>query len=201
MTIVRRSFRLAVIAVLVATAGALANAPAASASCAPPPPLEQAVAQAGVVFVGTVESTEHGGLTATFRVHEVWKGEVGRTAVVHGGPGITPLEDAARKGLGVASSVDRTYTAGTRYLVVSHDQAEGVLRDNICSSTQTYTDELASSRPPTAHPPLEGTAAAGGARSADDGGQRPLLWALLAAFGVLVLLTIFPVRLRAGRAA
>jgi hypothetical protein len=203
MTIVR-SFAPMALAILAAAAAALAGAPTAQASCAPAPPLDQAIAQANVVFVGTVQSTEHDGLTANFRVEDVWKGEVGATAVVHGGPGIAALEDAARKGLGVATSVDRTYEMGTRYLVVSHGKADGVLLDNICSSTQPYKDDLASFRPAGAHPPAEGGSAVGSTSPPAESGRSPLLWALLAAavaLGTGLTIVLMRSRLRAGRAA
>jgi hypothetical protein len=210
MTIVR-SFAPMALAILAAAAAALAGAPTAQASCAPAPPLDQAIAQANVVFVGTVQSTEHGGLTANFRVEDVWKSGVGATAVVHGGPGIAALEDAARKGLGVATSVDRTYEMGTRYLVVSHGKADGVLlesgqvwSDNICSSTQPYKDDLASFRPAGAHPPAEGGSAVGSTSPPAESGRSPLLWALLAAavaLGTGLTIVLMRSRLRAGRAA
>ena len=143
-----------------------------------------------------MQSTQHAELTATFQVEDVWKGQVGATAVVHGGPGIAALEEAARTGTGVASSVDRTYTSGTRYLVFSHGKADGVLLDSICSSTHAYTDELSSFRPPDAHPPLAESQAAGGTAASEDAGQDPLLWALLAVLGVLAALTIVLLRTR-----
>ena len=187
----------------VAAFAALLWASAAEASCIQPPPLDQAIAQADVVFVGTVQDIDHGGLTATFHVEEMWKGTVGETVVVHGGPGIAALEDAARKGQGVATSVDRTYTAGTRYLVLPHGKADGVLLDNICSSTQPYTDELDSYRPSAAQPPGGGEPVRE-TSPVNDGGRGPLAWALvalLAALGAGLAIVIARSRLKAHRAA
>jgi hypothetical protein len=97
----------------------------ASASCAMPIPIEQAIRDAQVVIVGTVTSTENMGRWATVAVHEIWKGpDLPATVAVLGGPGA-----------GVASSIDRSFEAGDRYLMVLSRDGEGRLHDNACSAT------------------------------------------------------------------
>jgi len=152
---------------------ALGTPPVASASCAEPPPLERALAAADVVFVGTVTALANDGRTATFRVEEVWKGTVGELVVVNGGPSLAELEKAAREGYGVATSVDRTYERGGRYLVVPFGASGDVLTDNACSSTQPYTDSLDRFRPAAAADPIPGrepASAPGRPGEASDGG-------------------------------
>jgi hypothetical protein len=102
----------------------LVPAPAA-ASCAMPIPIEQAIRDSQVVLVGTVTSTENDGRWATVEVHEIWKGpDLPATTTVLGGPGP-----------GTASSVDRSFTAGARYLFVVSIDERGQLHDNSCSAT------------------------------------------------------------------
>jgi hypothetical protein len=128
---------------------ALALAPAASASCAPLPPLEKALAAAEVVFVGTVTHLEHDGRVATFRVEEVRKGVLGSTVVVNGsGVALGALEEAEREGLGIGSSVGRGYQLGVRYLVVPHGASRELLLDNACSATRPYGREIEVVQPP-----------------------------------------------------
>lgn len=149
----------AIVCMVFAAAGiwALGTAPVARADCSAPPPLKKALASAQIAFVGTVTGLEHDGRTATFRVEEVWKGGVvGETLVVNGGPALAELEKAEREGNMVATSVDRTYEAGVRYLVVPYDASGAVLKDNACSSTQPYTSELDRFRPAGASAPTFG---------------------------------------------
>lgn len=115
-----------------------------AASCIQPPPIEEAIRAADVVFVGTVTGVANRDRTATVLVDEVWKGpDMAPTVRVLGGP-----EDE-----NTGSSVDRTYTAGTRYLfVVQIDQ--GRLSDNACSSTQEMTPDLAIARPAVVRTPI-----------------------------------------------
>jgi hypothetical protein len=134
---------------------ALWTAPAASASCAPLPPLTEALAAADVVFVGTVTGLEYDRRTATFDVEEVWKGEVGGSVLVNGGPPLEELERAEREGLGIATSVDRTFELGVRYLVVPREASGDVLSDDSCSATQPYASNLDRFRPAgTEAPPV-----------------------------------------------
>lgn len=131
MTTIRR------LCVVAGGLAALALAPRAEAICAVPPSLERRLADARIVFVGVVVELEHRRRTATFRVEEVWKGRVGRTVTVHGGP----TDDYA------ASSVERKYAAGVRYLVVPYRSRRDVVLDNMCSATRRYKPSLDQLRP------------------------------------------------------
>src|SRR3954466_11920007 len=77
-----------------------------SASCAPPIALTGAVASAGVVVVGIVTAARSNDRIATVTLEDIWKGDPASVIEVAGGP------DAAN----AATSVDRTYEIGTRYL-------------------------------------------------------------------------------------
>lgn len=97
----------------------------ASASCAVPIPIEEAIRSAEVVITGTVTSTENLGRWAAVEVHEIWKGpDLPSTVIIRGGPGP-----------GSATSIDRTFTAGARYLFVVSLDGQGGLTDNACSAT------------------------------------------------------------------
>jgi hypothetical protein len=185
-----------------AALSALAFAPAGQASCAPPPPLPRALAQANVAFVGTVVAVKHDGRTATFRVEEVWKGTVGETVVVHGGPGIAAIEEAARKGEGVATSVDRNYATGTRYLVLPWGRSGHVLLDNACTNTQRYSAELVGFRPPAAHaPPADGMTPDGAAPAADGGASWPAVVLPVALLMVAAAASLLVLRSRRATSA
>jgi hypothetical protein len=134
---------------LVAALAALVLAPSASASCVAPPPLEHSLADAPIVFVGTVLRVTNERRTAIFRVERVWKGEVEGTVVVRGGP----------EGANVWSSVQRTYRAGKRYLVVPDRSQRDVFLDSHCSATRVYSPGLAELRPDHAESEPRGGAA------------------------------------------
>lgn len=123
---------------------------AAHASCLELPAVPVALADAQTVFVGTVVSVEYLDRVATFEVEEVWKGDVGPTVVVNGGPSIKELEAGKAVGQDIVTSVDRSYVVGSRYLVASHGSEDGVLLDNQCSVTQVYSADLDEYRPDTA---------------------------------------------------
>ena len=119
---------------------ALARPTPAAASCMMPPPIEDAIAQGEVVFVGTVGVAVNDGRWVTVGVEEIWKGpELPPAVEVRGGP--EP---------GTASSVDRSYTQGTRYLFVVAVE-DNRLVDNACSSTTEWSEDLAQFRPEGAH--------------------------------------------------
>lgn len=124
----------ALIVVSAAALVVLAGVGPASASCAMPPPLEEAVAAAPIAFVGTAEDVRDGTI-ARFRVEEIWAGPELVEVTIHGG-----------EGEGAATSVDRSFREGERYLVLPHTVGAD-LRDNSCSSTQEWTEELAQHRP------------------------------------------------------
>ena len=108
-----------------------------------PPPIEEAIRDADVVFVGTVTNVANRDRWAIVAVQEVWKGpDMAAVVEIRGGPDGN-----------AASSVDRTFMAGTRYLFLPFI-AEGALQENSCSSTTEFTADLARLRPATAHPPI-----------------------------------------------
>jgi hypothetical protein len=132
---------LAAIAVVVA-------ASPAGASCAPPLGVADAIARADVVVVGTVTATRSRDRIATIRIEESWRGAVGGSVEVAGGPATENM----------ATSVDRTYRPGVRYLVIAREPSahgeQGTFgsryEDNGCSATRPWTDDLARFRPATA---------------------------------------------------
>lgn len=135
--------------------------------------LEERIADAPVVFVGTATEVTNRDRTATFDVHEIWKRpgdvpEIGGEVVVHGGP------DEADAG----TSVDRSWQPGQRYLVFPRFE-DGRFVDDICTSTRPWTDELAGARP-------------SGAREVETGGddrfvtELPTAW-IVAGVSVLAL--------------
>lgn len=118
------------------------GAGSAAASCAADPrSLDEQLAEAPVAFVGTVADVRHE-TTASFRVDEVWKGDVPAQVTVFGGPDEP----------GTATSVDRYWQAGATYLVVPQ-VTDGELHDNSCSPTREWSEDLAAGRPATAHAP------------------------------------------------
>ena len=126
--------------------GALASRPPAALglSCIQPAPVPEAVAQAEIAFVGTVTGVANEGRWATVSVEEIWRGpDMPPVVEVHGG-GPNPSDSLA----------DRTFTVGTRYLFFPFVD-QGVLTDNICSSTAEFTPEV-SYRPPEFRTPTPG---------------------------------------------
>lgn len=123
------------------------------ASCAMPESLEDSIAAAHAVFVGTVTGLSNGNRLAEFAVEEVWKGDLPSQVVVNGGPSLAEMREARAQGLDVGTSVDRSYDHGTRYLVVSYGTEEGTLRDNGCSATQQFSAALEVLRPASAYTP------------------------------------------------
>jgi len=116
--------------------GALAQAPAALASCAPPEPLDRVIESSDVVIVGTVTALTNNDRWAQVQVEEIWKGgPLSAIVEVHGGAGDTD----------VFTSVDRTYLPG-RYLFTLAREGAG-LSDNACSGTTEWSENLSSLRP------------------------------------------------------
>jgi hypothetical protein len=184
----RRTFVSRSIALLAAVIAFLALTQPAAASCMTLPPLEKALAAAPLVFVGTANDTQHEGRTATFDVEEIWKGSVGARVFVNGGPTIREMERAEANGQVAATSVDRTYEQGVRYLVVPFGAKGGVLTDNACSSTQPYTAQLASHAPSGAAPPESATSALA-PTSSDEDDAEPWQFALVT-LGMVALLAL-----------
>ena len=81
-----RSARLAVAAVVVAASSLFLAPSALACTCAPPPPVPVAMERAAMVFEGTVTAgsvaLDEGGVTYTFAVAQVWKGEPGSEVTI-----------------------------------------------------------------------------------------------------------------------
>lgn len=135
----------------------------ASASCAMPPgSLKQRLNDASIVFVGTVDSADSMGRVANVLVESVWKGDVDEHVQVQGGPADPQT----------ATSVDRSFDVGTRYLFVPVSGNGQVFEDNACTDTQQWTKKLDRRRPDGATavsgpPPAVDPAAE---EAADEGG-------------------------------
>ena len=156
--------RCAVVAVLAGLALIGRPAAPAAASCAllpgtaPPNPY----AALPVVFLGTVVTTLEQDRLAIVRVESVWNGpDLPATVEVRGSPALgTPVP----AGMGVATSVDRTYQRGQRYLFAPINDRPP-FEDNACTPTRVYSPDLEAFRPASARPPLaagSGNAAAPG---------------------------------------
>ena len=166
---------------------AFLTGPAVAASCAGPiaapgaAPLKGQLDGAAVVFVGSVVGTSNSDRVARVNVETVWKGEGIPTYVTVSG---TPAASSA------ATSVDRTFTVGHRYLFAPYS-GPSPYQDNSCSPTQEYSSSLDGLRPSTAHPPTLGS------DGLDPTGLAflPLsTWALASAVvlaGVVLLATLF----------
>jgi hypothetical protein len=125
-------------ALLVALIAAVVGAPLpVRASCMMPLPLPQALAEADLVFVGTVSAVANHDRRATVLVEEIWKG-----------PALVPVVDVRGGGddESMFTSADRTYTQGVRYLFVLSTDG-GPLMDSACSSTQEWSPDLQAHRP------------------------------------------------------
>jgi hypothetical protein len=139
----------ALLVVILALGAITAGAAGAQASCAAPPSVRDQAASSPLVFVGTVTFTSDNDRVARVKVESIWRGpELPAYVDVHGSP---------VSGLSTASSVDRKYSAGTRYLFVLFS-ADRPLQDNSCSATQVYTSELAALAPADARQPAPATA-------------------------------------------
>ncbi len=163
--------RLALVPVL-AVLAVFASPLASYASCVQPPAFQQALGEAEIVFVGTVASTANQGTWATVTVEEIWKGpDQPASVLVKGGPGG-----------GAATSVDRTFEIGVKY-VFFPSGATPDLTDNACTSTTPWSDGLVALRPSDAHAPAAAPQAESGF---DFGGMlAPVAVALIVA-GVLL---------------
>ena len=167
-------------------------------------PLTDAIGSSDLVLVGTVSSARSNNRIATVAVEDLWKGESGAVIEVAGGP------DAANS----ATSVDRTYTVGTRYLFfifepVAHG-SPGTFgaryEDNDCTDTRPYTADLDSLRPVSARrvassPPTAPTAPAQAAPApaASSSDSAAVLY-IAAAAGSAVALALLAIFVRRRRA-
>lgn len=142
----------------------------ARASCAPPPPMKRAMAEAPAVFVGQVVSTTNEDRWAVVDVEEVWKGDVPERVEVRGGPADPPGR------LSVVSSVDRDFKNGRRYLFVPYRRKGDVFLDNICTRTTRYSGRLDKYRPAGAVPlPPDDAEPSGEQAPVSGGGVSPWL--------------------------
>jgi hypothetical protein len=124
--------------IVVPTALMAGGAGSAQASCAGPPVLSAQLEAATVAFVGTVVATTDGGRQARVRVESIWKGPSLPLYVdVYGSPA---------SGTNAATSVDRTYQVGQKYLFVPVDD-QRPFQDNDCTATQPYTTSVAGYAP------------------------------------------------------
>jgi hypothetical protein len=134
---------------LIATVVIFVAAAPVSASCAAPLSLDEALASADLVVVGTVVAARSNDRIATVAIEDIWKGDAEASIGVAGGP----------DSLNGATSVDRTYQVGTRYLFFIFEPAvhnsPGTFgaryEDNGCTDTRPYTAALDSLRPASAH--------------------------------------------------
>lgn len=176
-----RHLRLAV-ASLLALAGLWAPAEVL-AKCLPPTSGVLPWAAADAVFVGTVTGLTNGDRWATVKVEEIWQGpDQPAEVVVRGSP-----EDAA-------TSVDRTYTAGARYIFAVTLEA-GALLDNACSGTTPADSvDLAAMRPAEVRRPGAGAPASNGMPI--DLGEMAGPLAVAAIVGGLLAVTVLLARRR-----
>ena len=166
-------------ALVLAMAGTVATAlmapPARAATVACPllPPLDEVVATAPVVFIGTVIEVppQMGEMPATvvFRVDEVWRGAT------------VPSTVSVETNVG---GVPATYRVGGTYRVVTEPRGSSLV--DSCTATRELRTEHLQLRPPGAHLP-DGTPIR--AAPTDSGNSLPvLLGGALTAVGLLALL-------------
>ncbi|MHB8487574.1 MAG: hypothetical protein ACYDC4_00055 [Candidatus Dormibacteria bacterium] len=151
------------------------------------PQLATAISGAPAVFVGTVISVDHAGRVASVRVQDVWKGRVSADVQVVG----TPDLNAA------ATTVDRYYSVGQKYLFIPFGGGGNHFQDNNCTLTQAYTAGLASFRPSDAVGPPQ--AAVGPGAAAPPPVSETPSWPFVAAGGgliVLILVMLFAIAQR-----
>ncbi len=130
--------------VLALTIAATLAAPlgAAQASClVDDRPIEDRLGEYAYVFKGQVVDLTDEDRTARFAVEEVWRGTLGAEVTVHGG-----AEQDGPAGQAVITSVDRSWSADTTYLVTANADPRGLV-DNACSATTEWDEELAVARP------------------------------------------------------
>jgi hypothetical protein len=113
---------------------ALLAATPVTADC-DPVQFEEGLAAAPVAFVGAVTALD--GAVATFKVVDIWAGDVAEQVDVRG---LTDHPD------GMIGEDDRQWQASNTYLVVPIVDGD-VLRDSICTATSEWTPELEQFRP------------------------------------------------------
>jgi len=159
----------------------LAGGANAAASCVQPKALPEEIAAAKTVFVGTVVFTWDGDRRARVHVESVWRGAALSAYVeVHGSPA---------DGMFSATSVDRTYRAGERYLFVLFGDSQP-FQDNICTSTQVYTEAFDAYAPANPTSPMNPTPLDPVANVAGPYWPAGLVVLLLAAAGAAILVLL-----------
>lgn len=117
----------------------------AVADCAPPPPIDVAIADAKTVLVGTVVGLGIDERFAHVAVESIWKGpQLPETVRVVGALDADPE---------VITSVDRYFQLGGRYIFVLGEVSDP-FRDDGCSPTQPMTPAIESLAPADALAPL-----------------------------------------------
>ena len=158
----------------------------AQASCALPPPLRTAIAQSEHVFVGTVTNLENSRRWATVEVEEVWNDEdLPEEVEVRAGPKDPPGPISS------ASSVDRSFRLGQRYIFLPFERRGSIFIDNACSRTSRFRPSYERFAPESPEPPQETDQPSANepdlAQEPDDPEERssPLLFGTI----ILILLT------------
>lgn len=159
---------------LVFAAFSLGGATIAQASCIAPPPLKDELSAAPVVFVGMVVSTSDGGRRARVRVESIWKGG--------SMPSYVDVSGSQASGPTTATSIDRTFESGRRYLFVPFNDRPP-FQDNNCSATQPYTVGVAGYAPSDARAPNPYTLADWAQNLLGQG------WQELGIIGIVVVVT------------
>jgi YHS domain-containing protein len=176
--VVMGRFRLLLILAVLVLANLVRGPTGVLASCAVTPQLATAISDAPAVFVGKVTSVDHAGRVADVHVDDVWKGRVAATVQVVG----TPDLNAG------ATSVDRYYDVGQKYLFIPFSGSGNGFQDNNCSLTQPYSAALAGFRPSNAVglPPAPGPLHVAAQPPIPEASS----WAPFALAGGLILLVI-----------
>lgn len=163
-----------VVATLAMLAGLAAAGPVRASCAAPPGVAPPSFDDVDVVLVGTVLATAEAGRWASVVVDEVWRGpDLPGELLVKGG-----------EGGNMWTSIDRTYEVGVRYLFALSNGDDGTLRDNACSATTEWTDDLTTLRPADARSPKGETSPDLG--GTDLGGIVPVILAVAVVAAVLL---------------
>jgi hypothetical protein len=129
---------LATLSLLCAVAVVALASSIADASCTGDVSVQDSVRSAPTVFVGTVLDVSNGGRVAAVRVDDVWRGRgIPASVDVVGSPDLNAA----------ATSVDRTYAAGSQYLFVPDGGGPEHFTDNSCTAAQLYSGTLGARRP------------------------------------------------------
>jgi len=157
--------------------------------------LEEAIAQAPNVFIGTVTSTANSGQGPTIAVEETWRSEYLTRPAGIGLPEtvevrVTP-RDAPCPFMPTAAG-DRRLEVGERYLFIPYERSDSVFWDDGWTWTTRFEPALERFRPPRLPDLIDATPEATAAPSEDTSDGRPglgfVIAAALAAVAALALL-------------